>query len=487
MTEKPELLESCGLGRLERIQALMGEVVRKTFEREGVCVYRGEPECYPVVSSGLYRKCLDSTNEAFAIARVEQDMTDNARQYTTLTNDDEILAEIQHFGGSTNLIDFTDDYLIALFFASFGSDGKDGRVVLHWPDQDTVVRPKQTINRVVFQKSVFVRPQRGFIVPDPQDEIVVVPGDLKAGILSFLQRFHGISEGAVFNDIHGFIRHQTPDHSLYVGEFRKSLKRPPRDTSQDLKFCLAIGKKIITNLENDRHAFHQIGMVYENQKKSRLLINPLTGPLGSRYFYFEPDELIKLFTHLIDNKQSAMRAEQCIFWRGEAYLYLGETELAMRDFEEALAGNSRMAEAYHGRGNAFRQQSATDRAMADFEEALRLQRVLPAAFIDRGNVYLEGGSLDRAIQDYDKAISIMRMGAYYGPTGIGDGHFFRAVARCVQHNWREAKTDLEAARTEGVLVASSFRNIAGGVAKFEADYGLRLPSDVATMLYVEER
>ena len=127
MTEKPKLLEACGL---ERIQALMGEVVRKTSEREEVCVYRGEPECYPVVSSGLYRKCQDSTNEAFDMARVEQEMTENARQHTTLTDDDEILAEIQHFGGSTNLIDFTDDYLIALFFASFGSDGKGGRVVL---------------------------------------------------------------------------------------------------------------------------------------------------------------------------------------------------------------------------------------------------------------------------------------------------------------------------------------------------------------------
>ncbi len=70
----------------------------------------------------------------------------------------EILTEIQHFGGATNLIDFTDDYLIALFFASVKGDGKDGRVVLHWPETDTLVRPKQTINRVVFQKSVFVRP-----------------------------------------------------------------------------------------------------------------------------------------------------------------------------------------------------------------------------------------------------------------------------------------------------------------------------------------
>ena len=483
MTEKPKLLETCGL---ERIQALMGEVVRKTSKREELCVYRGEPECYPVVSSGLYRKCPDSTNEAFDIARVEQEMTENARQHTTLTNDDEILTEIQHFGGSTNLIDFTDDYLIALFFASFGSDGKDGRVVLHWPDQDTVVRPKQTINRVVFQKSVLVRPQRGFIAPDPQDEIVVVPGDLKADILSFLQRFHGISERAVFNDIHGFIRHQTPDQSLYVGEFRRSLERLPRDTSQDLKFCLAMGL-ITADLENERHAFHQIGMVYENQKKSSLSFRSPTEPKMGYSFDFEPDELIELFTHLIDNKQIAMRAEQYICWRGEAYLYLGKTERAMRDFDEALARHPKMAEAYHGRGNAFRQRSVTDRAMADFEEALRLQRVLPAAFIDRGNLYLEGGSLDEAIQDYDKAISIIGGPTYYGPPGIGDAHFFRAVARCVQHDWREAKTDLETARTEGVLVASSFRNIVGGVAKFEADYSLRMRSDVATMLYVDER
>ena len=95
-------------------------------------------------------------------------MVENARQYTTLTNDDEILAEIQHFGGATNLIDFTDDYLIALLFACVGSQGQDGRLVLHWPETDTVVRPKQTINRVVFQKSVFVRPRRGLSCRTPE-------------------------------------------------------------------------------------------------------------------------------------------------------------------------------------------------------------------------------------------------------------------------------------------------------------------------------
>ena len=131
MTEKSDVLDPT---ELERTQALMGEIVRRSSEREGTCVYRGEPQRYPVVSSGLYRKMQESTNEAFDIARVEQEMVENARQYTTLTEDDEILAEIQHFGGATNLIDFTDDYLIALFFACVGSEDKDGRVMLHRPE-----------------------------------------------------------------------------------------------------------------------------------------------------------------------------------------------------------------------------------------------------------------------------------------------------------------------------------------------------------------
>ena len=51
---------------LERIHALMGEVVRKSSRRQGSCLYRGEPECYPIVSSGLYRQCPDCEEEVFA-------------------------------------------------------------------------------------------------------------------------------------------------------------------------------------------------------------------------------------------------------------------------------------------------------------------------------------------------------------------------------------------------------------------------------------
>ncbi len=40
-----------------------------------------------------------------------------------------MLVEMQHFGGKTNLIDFTTDYRVALFFACDGAHGECGRVV----------------------------------------------------------------------------------------------------------------------------------------------------------------------------------------------------------------------------------------------------------------------------------------------------------------------------------------------------------------------
>ena len=140
-----------------------------------------------------------------------------------------------------------------------------------------------------------------------------------------------------------------------------------------------------------------------------------------------------------------------------------------------------MPEAYHGRGNACRDQGDVDRAMANLEEAMRLNPELVAPLVDRGNMHRESGSLDRAIEDLDTAIARMRVRG----SGIGDGygHFYRAVARCARQDWGAAKSDFETARQKGVLVASSFCAIFGGVPDFEARYGVRIPSDLATILH----
>ena len=326
---------------------------------------------------------------------------------------------------------------------------------------------------------------RGFIVPDGDEETVVVPGGLKGSILTFLERFHGISERTVYNDIHGFIRYQTPSRSRYAREFQKPLTKPPFDIAAALRPCLE-AQYFDVKLIRMRHAYHQRGIVYKDHERTTLSINviPTTpGPTGCYIFEFEPEQVVDLFTHLIEKNQGGTQKE-LYCRRGEAHLYQGAADLAIRDFDEALDRDAKMPEAYHGRGNAYTQLGIADRAMADLEEALRLKPGLAAALIDRGNTYRESGSLEEAIRDFDAAIAIMRTGAYTCLTGVGDGRFCRAVARCARRDWVEAKGDLEAARQEGVLVASSFRNSCGGVPGFEAEYDLRMPSVVATMLYV---
>ncbi|MDE0000535.1 MAG: FRG domain-containing protein [Rhodospirillaceae bacterium] len=460
----------------------MGEILQKSSARKGTCLYRGEPECYPIVSSGLYRACAESAYEMFDIHQLEQEIVERARDYTMLEDEDDILAEIQHFGGSTNLIDFTSDYLVALFFASAESDGINGRVVLHWPDQANVITPKQTHNRVVSQKSVMVRPGRGFFVPDSHEETVVIPGDLKGSMLMFLERFHGISERSVYNDIHGYIRHQRPNRTRYVAEFRETLGTSCDSESADLRHYMAANIERVTRV-TVRYYCHQERMDYADGNGSVFALSFLdeTGAMTSRRVALQPDEVIELLTHCIENGDGGIELRDAYCWRGGAFLFQGATELAKADFERALELDGEMAEAHHGWAHLHWRQGSADRAMAHLEEALRLDPEFKPALIDRGNALREGGLLDDAVRDFDVVLVGTRVTSMY--TWFRDGHFFRAVAGCIQREWDAAEADFVRARQGGLRVASSFRSVFGGIERFEGEYDIMVPSSIKTQLY----
>ena len=77
--------------------------------------------------------------------------------------------------------------------------------------------------------------------------------------LTFLERFHGISERSVYNDIHGYIRHQEPNRSRYVAELQETLAKSCRDASFDLE-CYLSAKPVTIDLVRMRHCSHQKGM-----------------------------------------------------------------------------------------------------------------------------------------------------------------------------------------------------------------------------------
>ncbi len=119
-------------------------ILRKLKEKSdiGGYLYRGEPEHYQEkpyfgkVSSNLYRvflsdKRFDVEDEQFDIENLQNAVLNVSKQFSRKpVSELEHLSEIQHYGGKTNLIDFTKNYHIALFMACDDAPDKNGRIIL---------------------------------------------------------------------------------------------------------------------------------------------------------------------------------------------------------------------------------------------------------------------------------------------------------------------------------------------------------------------
>ena len=256
----------------------------------------------------------------------------------------EILTELQHFGGKTNLIDFTTDYNIALFFACDGSYNKDGRIIFNEIEKikGQVLYPRNPENRVIGQKSVFVRPPWGFIEPD---DVIAVPKELKQPILTFLRKSHGISTETIYNDLHGFIKNQGIHQSAYTEFFE--------------------------------------GLTCSNTKDHGRAISHY-----SKAIELKPD----LYAALSN--------------RGASYNERGETERAIDDYTKAIELKRDDAVAYLNRAIAYHHMGDVHRAIEDSNTAIRLNPVLADAYSIRGLAYVEQGEVGLAIDDFDLAIRL---------------------------------------------------------------------------------
>ena len=152
---------------LEDVLKILTKIAR--IAASGDFIYRGEPRHYPRVSSNLYRDYEDIALTDVDIEDIQDAILNEAESFIGRRNRYRTLAELQHYGGKTNLIDFTTDYLIALFFACDSSTNEDGRVIFLLKSEDRdydIWRPETPRNRVDAQKSVFVQPYNGFVAPD---------------------------------------------------------------------------------------------------------------------------------------------------------------------------------------------------------------------------------------------------------------------------------------------------------------------------------
>ena len=220
---------------LNRILEIIGKIAKIAADSD--YIYRGEPECYPKVSSNLYRELEEANPLHLDIEDVQKAELENAKGYIKKTDEFEILTEIQHFGGKTNLLDFTSDYRVAIFFACDRFPFEDGRVILqdiNGTIKDWIKKPRNLVqgSRSDVQKSIFVQPSEGFIEPDEQ---IIIPKELKQAILKYLENEFHISAERIYPDLHGFVSGQKTRIGTYkeLGKGMVSQQNGDQDNSAE--------------------------------------------------------------------------------------------------------------------------------------------------------------------------------------------------------------------------------------------------------------
>lgn len=93
-----------------KIRDIIDEIEK--IAMDGDYIYRGEPEHHEEspycgkISSNLYRQYAKIDADEFNIEEVQKEILAEAETYNHETNDPiEILTQLQHYGGKTNLID----------------------------------------------------------------------------------------------------------------------------------------------------------------------------------------------------------------------------------------------------------------------------------------------------------------------------------------------------------------------------------------------
>lgn len=374
-------------------------------------IYRGESECYCKVSSSLYRGCADLNRKDFLenmkeiqgvlkafqeriLKKAETYLRDNARDEILpnfhydrdKTGQDDILAALQHYSGATNLIDFTEDYTVALFFACNKSPHKNGRVILvENPTEEDfsgrvvgqgksyeIVKSPKTLLRAEAQKSVFIQSETGVLEID-SDKIVCIPKSLKMPMLKHLGDNHGISTQKIYDDWAGVIERV----NIYMSAVRELTKGQEYDQRGD----------------NEKALEHYNAADHYGQ-----VANP-----GSRWF--------------------------------ELYINRARTHVKKDDYDKAAEDYAKAASIARDecKDDPARGERAVNRkVIAVYEKKIESDRCDANAYLNFGKFYATIGNFNDALEYWRRAIELH-------PDNVS---YYREVIACIALiGWQESDLD----------------------------------------------
>ena len=346
------------------------------------------------------------------------------REYSDL----EILARLQHFGAATCLLDFTHQFLVALWFACgdiqknqnngnngdngniFGVNRSDARNITIIDEDDAkktiteILSPVQTKrsirrsedaqvfywqspaieNRVIAQSSCFLFS----LNPIKADFEICVEKEDKPQILKELRKFCNYTESTIYNDFYGHASSQaqskdlsekTEQDDLYAGiehlqsgkyveaidSFNHAIKKNPE---QDLFFFYRGWAKI--RLKKTRKTKEAI-----EDFDTAIKLSGEKDALSYRYKSLAKFRL-EQYEETIENLDKAIELEPKVSfsyrYRGLAKTRLGQYTEAIKDLSEAIERDPKRDTLYTSRGEAKLKLEQYKEAEEDFIHALDL-------------------------------------------------------------------------------------------------------------------
>lgn len=229
------------------------------------CIFRGTSRKYSTkpdgISSSLYRwahraakKKKINIGPDYLPFEMEEEIVSRAKKHakkhfsSSSFSNLEIVTALRHFDGNVNVIDFSTDLYVALFFACVGDREKHGELIIMErgtremsdinygqlssdPDQPVILDPpynEANHSRVVAQKSIFVYSPRGYLRKKEECECYRVRKEIKQVMLDYLKRVHGIDRNVIYNDLIGFIQIEKSQEEAILLAYKGIAKTKPK-------------------------------------------------------------------------------------------------------------------------------------------------------------------------------------------------------------------------------------------------------------------
>ena len=439
---------------------------------EAGLLYRGQADAiWPVSCSAARRLTQDPANpvedqliDSLLIGYLEF-LIAKARMrgflppgFSETSPDLELLAQLQHQGAATGLIDFTRQPSVALWFACNEQRTEDGAIyvlarsateeisnsrdlekqIQSFYEEDTLWswEPSARGNRIVAQSSVFV-----FGVPavaSDKMERFIVQADSQHDILTQLDAVYGINEEMLFSDFPGYAvanaANKTFDVKRTVSYWREQVELASVESNKaTAHFYCGVAYSAVQDFQNATEQYSEaikLNPEYTNAYTNRGIARDILGHREKAIADFDRAICIdpknyKAYNGRASSKAALDRNEEAIADyneairinpeyaqaynnRGAEKAALGRYEEAIADYDAAIQIKPGLAEAYFNRGNAKDNLGRYEDAIADYEEAIRIKPGLTKAYFSQGNAKANLGRYEDAIEDFSDAIDINR-------------------------------------------------------------------------------